>query len=102
MDDFDILAMVGNQADRFAELVPDWGAFGFIYGWVFVFSLLTALITFGFVVFKREGGAVSGSLIVQWVAVWAVPLIIQSAIDAFGSGGGEVGPEAFRMLTTMM
>ena len=82
--------------------VHGWEAFGFIYGWLFAFSLLTAVITFLFVVFKRERGAVSGSLIVQWVAVWAIHLIVSSAIEAFGSGGGEAVPEAFHTLTTML
>lgn len=82
--EFDILDMVANQATRFAEAVPDFAALGFIYGWIFVLSMVTAVITFLFVVFKRESGAVSGSLIVQWLAVWAIPMIVSSAIEAFG------------------
>lgn len=94
--DFDILEMVASQSDRFAELVPDWSALGFVYGWVYVFSLLTAVITLIFVVFRRESGAVSASLIVQWVGVWAIPLIVSSFLAL---GGDDATAETFRMIT---
>lgn len=101
MDQLDVLSMVETQATRFAEMLPDFGAFGFIYGWVFVFSLLTAVITFGFVIFRRESGAVSGSLIVQWFAVWALPLIVSSTLEALG-GSEEATEGAFLLVSLLL
>lgn len=101
---FDILQMITRQTARWAAAFPDTGPFGTVYAVVFVLSLLTAVITFGFVVFKREGGAVSASLIVQWVAVWLIPVVGPTVITAFKGGGGgaaETATEAMRVAMMM-
>lgn len=73
-----ILSIVEWYMNHFATNVPDFAQYDFVYGWLAAMSGVVALLTLVFVIFKREAGATSASLIGQHILVLGIPFIIGS------------------------
>ena len=83
----DIVTIVEYYSTHFAENVVEFAAWAPIYGWIGAVSALAAVLTFLFVVFRREAGAVAVSAIVQHAVVWSVPFIWGALAPLLGLGG---------------
>ena len=51
-----------------------------IYGWLATASAIVAILTFFFVVFRREAGKVTAITIAQYFLVWGIPLYTPSLL----------------------
>ncbi len=57
--------------------------YALIYGWLGAASSIVAILTFIFVVFRREAGKVTAVTISQYFLVWGIPLWVPSLLAMF-------------------
>ena len=84
-----ILSIVEWYTEHFATNVPDFAQYDFVYGWLAAMSGVVAILTLVFVIFKREAGATSATMIGQHLLVLGVPFMIGSISGLYGEGAAE-------------
>lgn len=61
---------------HFASLLPEYGFFAPIYGWLATASVVVAILAVVFVIFNRERGLQAATVMGQHVLVYAAPIFI--------------------------
>ncbi len=84
----DVLTIVDWYGTHWANQLPVWADFSFIYAWVAIPSLIIAVFGLLAMLFRREGGIAVGTAIAQHILVWGAPFLVAGVAALLGFDTG--------------